>query len=592
MCGFLGKISNVDFDINELNEPNQNIICRGPDNTQTLKFTQENPNVFCSLVFNRLSILDLSENANQPMSSLQSESILMFNGEIYNNKELRKDLESRGIKFKTSHSDTEVVLQGLDFYGLNFINQLRGQFSIYYFDNKSKKHYLIRDRVGQKPLYYGITNSFLVFGSNLKSVKHLISSSSIDYKQLNNYIKYGIVGSQNTIYKNIYKVLPAEIIEINFSNKVETNSKKYWDISNKVDDEKFDLDEFFSIFSESVELRLTADVPIANFLSGGLDSTSIVKNMYEQNKSINSFTVGTDSEKYDESKWANIVSEKYNTNHQSVIVPTNLNFDYVNSIINLMDEPYADPSIIPSFIISNEISKHYKVAISGDGGDELLGGYERTKLSLSKSSKFENYLSKLYKFYPSYFGTGSKFLSKSSELQVKYSSFLEDNNFLKLLKINPQNTDSYININNELDDYKSLILADYQFFLPDMMLYKVDRMSMANSLEVRSPFVDHKLIEYILSHNSTYRKDNENKLLLKNYLLRDFNKDFVYRKKQGFVFDLESWIYKNLDYFYDYLLSSTKLKEFDLSSLNLLKINKSRINSQRIWKLYVLEKFI
>ena len=592
MCGFLGKISNVDFDINELNEPNQNIICRGPDNTQTLKFTQENANVFCSLVFNRLSILDLSENANQPMSSLQSESILMFNGEIYNNKELRKDLESRGVKFKTSHSDTEVVLHGLDFYGLNFINQLRGQFSIYYFDNKSKKHYLIRDRVGQKPLYYGITNSFLVFGSNLKSVKHLISSSSIDYKQLNNYIKYGIVGSQNTIYKNIYKVLPAEIIEINFSNKVEINSKKYWDISKKVDDKKFDLDEFFSIFSESVELRLTADVPIANFLSGGLDSTSIVKNMYEQNKSINSFTVGTDSEKYDESKWANIVSEKYNTNHQSVIVPTNLNFDYVNSIINLMDEPYADPSIIPSYIISNEISKHYKVAISGDGGDELLGGYERTKLSLSKSSKFDNYLSKLYKFYPSYFGTGSKFLSKSSNLQVKYSSFLEDNNFLKLLKIAPQDTDSYININNELDDYKSLILADYQFFLPDMMMYKVDRMSMANSLEVRSPFVDHKLIEYILSHNSTYRKDNENKLLLKNYLLRDFNKDFVYRKKQGFVFDLESWIYKNLDYFYDYLLSSTKLKEFDLSSLNLLKINKSRINSQRIWKLYVLEKFI
>ena len=592
MCGFLGKISNVDFDINELNEPNQNIICRGPDNTQTLKFIQENANIFCSLVFNRLSILDLSENANQPMSSLQSESILMFNGEIYNNKELRKDLESRGVKFKTSHSDTEVVLNGLDFHGLNFINQLRGQFSIYYFDNKNKKHFLIRDRVGQKPLYYGITNSFLVFGSNLKSVKQLISSSSIDYKQLNNYIKYGIVGSQNTIYKNIYKVLPAEIIEINFSNKVETNSKKYWDISNKVDDKKFDLDEFFSIFSESVELRLTADVPIANFLSGGLDSTSIVKNMYEQNKSINSFTVGTDSEKYDESKWANIVSEKYNTNHQSVIVPTNLNFDYVNSIINLMDEPYADPSIVPSYIISNEISKHYKVAISGDGGDELLGGYERTKLSLKKLSKFDNYLSKAYKFYPSYFGTGSKFLSKSSELQVKYSSFLEDNNFLKLLKINPQDTDSYINIHNEIDEYKSLILADYQFFLPDMMMYKVDRMSMANSLEVRSPFVDHKLIEYILSHTSTYRKDNENKLLLKNYLLEDFNKDFVYRKKQGFVFDLESWIYKNLDYFYDYLLSSTKLKEFDLSALNLLKINKSRINSQRIWKLYILEKFI
>ncbi len=590
MCGFLGKISNVDFDIRELNEPNQNIICRGPDNTQTLKFSQEN--IFCSLVFNRLSILDLSENANQPMRSTYSESIVMFNGEIYNHKELRKNLESKGINFKTSHSDTEVVLHGLDTEGINFINQLRGQFSIYYFDNKNKKHYLIRDRVGQKPLYYGITDSFLIFSSNLDSVKQLIKPSTVDFKQLNNYIKYGIVGGQNTMYKNIFKVLPAEIIEINFSDKVDINRKKYWDISTKVDNQEFDLEEFFSIFTESVELRLSADVPIANFLSGGLDSTSIIKNMYEKNKSINTFTVGSDSEKYDESKWAKIVSEKYNTNHQSVTVPTNLSFDYVNNIINSMDEPYADPSIVPSYMISHEISKHYKVAISGDGGDELLGGYERTKISLRKSNTISDLFSKIYKFYPTYLGTGSNFLSKSSDLSVKYSSFLEDENFLKLLNINPIDTDSYINLNNEIDDYKSLLLADYQFFLPDMMMYKIDRMSMANSLEVRSPFVDHKLIEYILSHNSIYRKDNENKALLKNYLIKDFNQDFVNRKKQGFVFNLESWIYENLDIFYDYLLSSTKLKEFDLSSLNLLKINKSRINSQRIWKLYVLDKFI
>ena len=175
---------------------------------------------------------------------------------------------------------------------------------------------------------------------------------------------------------------------------------------------------------------------------------------------------------------------------------------------------------------------------------------------------------------------------------MRYKSFLEDENLLKLLKINSLDTDSYININNELDDYKSLLLADYQFFLPDMMMYKVDRMSMANSLEVRSPFVDHKLIEYIFSHNIVYRKDNKNKTLIKNYLLEDFNKDFVYRKKQGFVFDLESWIFNNLDYFYDYLLSSSKFKEFDIEALKLLKLNKSRINAQRIWKMYVLEKFI
>ncbi len=590
MCGFLGKISSVGFSTEDLHEPNKNILCRGPDNTQTLQFTEEN--IFCSLIFNRLSILDLSETANQPMKSLHSGSIIMFNGEIYNHQELRKNLESRGIDFTTSHSDTEVVLHGLDLEGINFTSKLRGQFSIFYYDNNEKKFYLIRDRVGQKPLYYSKTDSTILFGSNLISVKQLMKPSSIDYQQLNNYIKYGIVGGQKTIYKNIYKVLPAEIVEIKYSNNFDITKKKYWDISENVDSLKFDEDEFFSIFTESVNLRLTADVPIANFLSGGLDSTSIVKNMHDSNKNINTFTVGTDSKKYDESKWAEKVAIRYDTNHQSVSVSTNLNIDYVDKIINSMDEPYSDPSIVPSYLISDEISKHFKVAISGDGGDELLGGYARTRIALKKSSNILNYFSKIYNFYPPFLGTGSKFLSKSNHLSTRYKSFLEDENLLKLLKINPLDTNSYININDKLGNYKALLLADYQFFLPDMMMYKIDRMSMANSLEVRSPFVDHKLIEYIFSHNTNYRVDNENKTLLKNYLLMDFNKDFVYRKKQGFVFDLERWIFKNLDYFYDYLLSSSKFNDLDIRSLKLLKLKKSRINAQRIWKLYVLEKFI
>lgn len=590
MCGFLGKIASAEFNIKELDEPNINILCRGPDNTQRLQLNDKN--FFCSLVFNRLSILDLSDTANQPMKSMHSGSTIMFNGEIYNHKDLRIYLESKGISFLTSHSDTEVILHGLDTEGLDFISKLRGQFAIFYYDNNQDKHYLIRDRVGQKPLYYGKTATSFVFGSNLTSVKQLMNSSSIDYQQLNNYIKYGIVGGYKTIYKNIYKVLPAEVVEINHKGNFDVTRKKYWEILNNIDYLEFDEDEFFSIFSESVNLRLTADVPIANFLSGGLDSTSIVKNMYDNNRMINTFTVGTDSEKYDESKWAKIVAKRYNTNHQSVTVPTNLKIDYVDTIISSMDEPYADPSIVPTYIISDEISKYFKVAISGDGGDELLGGYERTKLALNNSGKILNYFSKIYNIYPPFLGTGSKFLSKSNQLSIRYKSFLEDENLLKLLKIDPLETDSYININNEVDDYKSLLLADYQFFLPDMMMYKIDRMSMANSLEVRSPFVDHKLIEYIFSHNTSYRIDNENKKLLKNYLLKDFNKDFVYRKKQGFVYNLESWIFKNKDYFYDYLLSSSKFDEIDMSFLKLFNLNKSRINSQRIWKLYILEKFI
>lgn len=590
MCGFLGKIANTDFDLKELDEPNISIICRGPDNTQKLKFMQGN--LFCGLIFNRLSILDLSENANQPMISGTTGSVIVFNGQIYNHIELRKNLVSKGIIFKTSHSDTEVVLQGLDFEGISFVSKLRGQFSIFYFDKKNNKQFLIRDRVGQKPLYYAISDSKLIFGSNLSSVKKLLKTSSIDIHQINNYLKYGIIGGRKTLYKEIFKVLPAEIVEVELSNKVSIKRIIYWDITTKVDNLIFDEIEFFNIFSEAVELRLAADVPIANFLSGGLDSTSIVKNMYEKNKNINTFTVGTESKKYDETKWAKEVSDKYHTNHRSVLVPTNLNFEYIDKIINSMDEPYADPSIIPSYMIANEISKYYKVAISGDGGDELLGGYERTKISLNKPSLIGNYFSKMYNFYPPFLGTGSFFLSKRNDLSVRYKSFLEDEKLLELLNVNRTDSDNYVNIVKEIDDYKALLIADYKFYLPDMMLYKIDRMSMANSLEVRSPFVDHKLIEYIISHNSIYKKSNENKSIIKKYLLQDFNQNFVNRKKQGFMIDLESWIFNNLDYFYDYIFSSKKLKDFDLNSLSLLKLNKSRINAQRIWKLYVLEKFI
>ena len=591
MCGFLGKIAFTDFDSKELEKPNSQIICRGPDNTKKFELLKEN--LKASLIFNRLSILDLAENANQPMHSENSKSILMFNGEIYNHKELRKYLSTKGCNFKTSHSDTEVVLNGLEIEGIEFINKLRGQFSIFYLNQAERKFYLIRDRLGQKPLYFYNNNDLFIFGSNLSAVKQLTNNASLAQDQINNYLKYGVVGGSKTIYENIYKVLPAEAIEINFSNDNFTmNNKKYWDINEKVNNLKFDKEEFFSILSESIEMRLIADVPVANFLSGGLDSSTIVKNMYENDNEINTFTVSTESKKYDESLWANKVSKKYNTNHKVSYVSSDLNIQLANEAIESLDEPYSDPSVIPSFLISNEISKHYKVAISGDGGDELLGGYERTEKSLKNINTFHNMFSKLYKIYPSFLGTGANFLSKSNELSIRYRSFLEDENLLKLLKINLDNTDDYISLNKNIDSYKSLLLADYNFFLPDMMLFKIDRTSMANSLEVRSPFVDHKLIEYILSRSTEYRNSNIKKSLLKNYLIEDFDSNFINRKKQGFVFDLESWIFNNFDYFYDYLVNSRVSRIVDLNSLKMLKLNKSRINSNRIWKLYVLNKFI
>ena len=191
MCGFLGKIAFTDFDSKELEKPNSQIICRGPDNTKKFELLKEN--LKASLIFNRLSILDLAENANQPMHSENSKSILMFNGEIYNHKELRKYLSTKGCNFKTSHSDTEVVLNGLEIEGIEFINKLRGQFSIFYLNQAERKFYLIRDRLGQKPLYFYNNNDLFIFGSNLSAVKQLTNNASLAQDQINNYLNIEII---------------------------------------------------------------------------------------------------------------------------------------------------------------------------------------------------------------------------------------------------------------------------------------------------------------------------------------------------------------------------------------------------------------
>ena len=232
------------------------------------------------------------------------------------------------------------------------------------------------------------------------------------------------------------------------------------------------------------------------------------------------------------------------------------------------------------------------VAISGDGGDELLGGYTRTALSLKNTSNINKLISNLYPIYPSFMGTGNYFLSKSNNLSSRYSSFLEDKKLLKLLKLENQNTRNNINIIKNIDPYKSLLIADYNFYLPDMMLFKIDRTSMANSLEIRSPFVDHKLIEYIFSHDTNYYSTNNSKALLKEYLQEDFGNNFVNRRKQGFVFDIENWIFSNIKEISGIIYSGKVNEIITKSTIKSLSRYKSRINSHRIWKLYVLNNYL
>lgn len=592
MCGFTGTISLQEVDNEKIKIANKLIECRGPDHTSSVQKLVGKK--YFNLWFNRLAIIDLDEKANQPMYSDKFKTTILFNGEIYNHQALRKELIKKGISFKTSHSDTETLLMGISFFGLSFVEKVRGQFAIAFLDELNNKFYLIRDRLGQKPLYLNFNNKRVDFGSNLISLLKVSDNTSLDEQEIYNYISYGINNSPKTLFKSIAKVKPGEIVSIDLGeNQFSISQFNYWNIEDYQDEKNFDEEEFFEIFSESVNLRVEADVPVSNFLSGGIDSTSVVKNMLDKGHDINSFSVYIDNPKYDESEYIKQVVKKYNLNHEYVEINSEINNKDVFESLDCLDEPYYDPSVIPSYLLSREISKKYKVAISGDGGDELLGGYQRTILSLNKSSLFKNLISKFYFLYPAVLGTGNNLLLNSNNLEKRFRSFLEDQKLLNIfgLKADQHNYASHLSFNND-NIYKSLLIADYKFYLPEMMMFKIDRTSMANSLEIRSPFVDNKLIEYVISTSTNYIDIEKPKKLLKNYLREDFNDKFLNRKKQGFVFDVEEWVYTNLDLISDTISSGSVVNNLDKNIISKLKINKSRINGQRIWKLFVLENYL
>ena len=599
MCGYIGKISRENFDTRNFENANEHLICRGPDsqkflNGQMNKDLKMNGEEYFSFIFNRLSIIDLSDKAMQPMISKENKSIILFNGEIYNHRELKNYLISKGCTFKTDHSDTEVLLNGFSVFGPDFVQKLIGQFSIVFYNSNIKKLYLIRDRVGQKPLYYKKTKNSISFSSNLKSLLTIEKTISLDNDQIINYLNFGVVSSPKSIFQDINKLDPGCVLEVDMNSEIyKFNINQYWKIEDFIDTKKLDTDEFINTFRSSVELRLESDVPVANFASGGLDSTSIIKAQNDLNKNeINTFSVSNFEKKYDESRWINEVVSKYSTNHTEHELDSKVSQEVIFESIDLFDEPYADPSTIPSYILSKSIASSYKVAISGDGGDELLGGYDRLRIQLKKKNLLLSSISNFYKIYPSFIGSGNIFLRQSNETNISYPSYFEDIKLLSLLNLEPKTRFSDKFLIDIDDEYKKLLISDYKFYLYEMMTHKIDRTSMASSLEVRSPFLDHRLIELIMKTDSRTFINSSPKNILKDYLRMDFNKEFINRKKQGFVFNLEGWIFKNINLIENQINNGNYVKSLNKNVIRSLCINKSRINGHRIWKLFFLERYL
>ena len=596
MCGFIGKISDKIDNFEIYKESNEVISCRGPDETKHIFqkinkiFPESKNNKNILAFFNRLSIIDLSHQASQPMVSDEYKNLILFNGEIYNHRQLRIDMESNGIKFKSSHSDTETLLNGLSIYGLDFINKIEGQFAITFLDSTKNKVYLIRDRVGQKPLFYKFNSYNLSFSSGLRPLALSENQININENSLVDYLDYGVVPSPNTIFKDIYKVQPAEIIQFDISNEIKLERKyKYWEIENYIENEIFEEDIFFDKFSNAVTKRLEADVPIATLSSGGIDSSSIIKNLSHTQKNLSTFSVGYLDPKYDESKWFLKVSDKYGTDQRTSIIEFKNLDRKLKESIESFDEPYSDPSTLPSYLISKEISQNYKVALSGDGGDELLFGYKRSKyMSRYKPRKYIS--NSLEKMYPKFLGTGNNFKKYNSEKINAYASFFSDKYFLDILNLNSNHTFEKSFFSKHKDNFKSIMITEYKFFLSEMMMLKVDTTSMANSLEVRSPYVDHELIEYVLRSKIDENSPIYNKSILKKYLSYDFDQDFLTRDKMGFVFNLEKWIYENSNDVKD-VITAMNL-DINFSRIQNLFRFKSRINAQRLWKLYFLAIYL
>jgi len=519
----------------------------------------------------------------------------MFNGEIYNHRELRKNLESYKVNFKSSHSDTETLLNGLSYLGFDFLNDVNGQFSIFFQNIEKNEYFLIRDRAGQKPLYYSYSNDQLFFGSDLKSVSNLSNNFSINNDQLVNYLNFGTTINPNTFFENVQAVLPGECIKFSFNSdqQIIKDGFKYWELSKFLDEKRFKDEEFINLFEDSVWKRLESDVPISSFVSGGLDSTAVVKALSKKSNNLNTFSMVTDSKIYDETDYMKQVVDKYKTNHSIEIINSSINFEEIKSIVLSFDDIIYDPSIIPTYILSKNISKNYKVALSGDGGDELLSGYEHYKNFTSNKNFPRKFLNALYSFYPGYFGSGNNILKNSSDWKSAFSSYYCDRKLLGLLRIDDFESFEEIFLGNKEKNWKSLMLTDHKFFLNEMMLKKIDRSSMLNSLEIRSPFLDHRLFEYVASHtrtDSNYKFSA--KKIIKDYLSEDFNNQFLERKKMGFSIDIVNLIEKNKSEIYETILDSELSNLYDLKFINNWLFINTRFNSLRIWKLYCISLYL
>jgi asparagine synthase (glutamine-hydrolysing) len=602
MCGVTGSWSLFDHDHEAIatNMADQ-IASRGPDDVGVWIAINDG----LALAHRRLAIIDLSPAGHQPMVSSCGRYVLAYNGEIYNHLDIRELLLTQAkVSEWKGHSDTETLLAAICHWGLEAtLKKLNGMFAFALWDNHSKNLYLARDRIGEKPMYYGASKSTFLFGSQLKSLSvHPCWQGNIDRDALSLYMKYGYVPAPYSIYEGIRKLPPAHFIVVSDGGNSISEPKCYWTLDSSSEcSQSYDYDNVHSITDnleslllDSVRRRMEADVPLGAFLSGGIDSTMIVALMQSISKEpVKTFSIGFEEESYDEARHAKKIAKYLGTDHSELYVSPEDAMSVLPKLSVIYDEPFADHSQIPTFIVSELAKTQVKVSLSGDGGDELFFGYSRyfqvhswwrklrlvprpirLLMSLTIISIPSSLLNGLLTLLPSKFTSNHlrdripKFarLINAPDWLTFYDRVITQGNYPKSLVLNSSNGNNFLNRYKQkierLSGPEKMMYLDTMLYLPDDILAKVDRASMAVGLEARVPFLDHRLVEFAWRVPFKYKfRDRQGKWILRQVLYRYVPKSLVDRPKMGFGVPIEYWLKGPLSDWAENLLNEEELNQ-------------------------------
>jgi len=567
MCGIAGifdtrEVRSVDVPL--LERMNQSQFHRGPDDGGI----HVEPGV--GLAHRRLSIIDLS-NGHQPLFNEDGSVVVVFNGEIYNYPELTTELLASGHQFRT-HCDTEVIVHAWEEWGEECVKRFRGMFAFAIWDRNRQTLFMARDRLGIKPLHYALLNDGrLLFGSELKSllVHHELPRTT-DPRSVEDYFAFGYIPEPRTIFSDVFKLPPGHILTIRRGD-TRPQPRQYWDVDfspNGITDEREAREQLIARIEEAVRIRLIADVPLGAFLSGGVDSSAVVAMMAGLNtEPVNTCSISFGDPAYNESDFASMVANRYHTRHQVEEVSPD-DFDLVEKLVDLYDEPYADSSAMPTYRVCELARKRVIVALSGDGGDENLAGYRRYRwhlyeqrmrsiLPISMRRPLFGTLGKLYPkadWAPKVFRAKSTFEALARDDVEGYFhsvSILGDTIRARLFSDEfKRNLQGYqaIEVFREHAAHapehplSRIQYLDLKTYLVGDILTKVDRASMAHGLEVRVPLLDHKLVEWMAGLSPEFKlRGREGKYLLKKSMESRLPEEILYRRKMGFAVPLASW---------------------------------------------------